>query len=61
MEVLGIVIITVIIFFIGVCVGAALEDIDIEELLSFIATVLIAVIVGIIFFFLVLGISSFFI
>ena len=61
MEILGIVIIIVIIFFIGVCVGAALEDIDIEELLSFVATVLIAVIVGIIFFFLVLGISSFFI
>ena len=61
MELLGIVIIIVLIFFVGVCVGAALEDIDIEELLSFVATVLIAVIVGIIFFFLVLGISSFFI
>lgn len=61
MEVLGIVIIIVLIFFVGVCVGAALEDIDIEELLSFVATVLIAVIVGIIVFFLVLDISSFFI
>lgn len=60
MELLGIVIIIVLIFFVGVCVGAALEDIDIEELLSFIATVLIAVIGGIIFFFIVLGISSFF-
>jgi hypothetical protein len=58
MEVLGIVIIIVIIFFLGVFIGATLEDI--EDLLSFIATVFIALIAGFLFFFLALDISSFF-
>jgi len=60
MEVLGIVIIIVIIFFLGVFVGVASEDIDIEDLLSIAAIVFIALIVGFLFFFFVLNISSLF-
>ena len=60
MEVLVTAIIIVLIFVIGVFVGASLEDIDIEDLLSFVATVFLAVIVGVLFFFLVLDISSLF-
>lgn len=60
MEVLGTAIIIVLIFFLGVFVGVASEDIDIEDLLSVVATVLIALIVGVLFFFLALYISSLF-
>lgn len=60
MEVLGIVIIIVLIFFLGVFVGVALEDIDIEDLLSFAATVFIALIVGVLIFFFALDISTLF-
>lgn len=60
MEVLGTAIIIALIFFLGVFVGVASEDIDIEDLLSVAATILIALIVGVLFFFLALYISSLF-
>ena len=60
MEILGTAIIIVLIFVIGVFVGASLEDIDIEDLLSVVATGFIALIIGVLFFFLVLDISSLF-
>ena len=60
MEVLVTAIIIVLIFVIGVFVGASLEDIDIEDLLSVVATGFIALIIGVLFFFLVPYILSLF-
>lgn len=60
MEILATAIIIVLMFFLGLFAGVALEDVHVEDLLSLAVIVFIGLIVGVLIFFLALDISTFF-